>query len=58
MQRIPVIVLTTSSAPQDVARSYQLHANSYVIKPVTLERFTAVVREVLSYWLRCVTLPG
>jgi CheY-like chemotaxis protein len=54
---IPVVVLTTSQAEQDVLRSYQLHANAYVTKPVDLDQFLQVVRSIESFWLEIVRLP-
>lgn len=54
---IPVVVLTTSQAEQDVLESYQLHANAYVTKPVDLERFLQVVRSIENFWLEIVRLP-
>ncbi|HLI27394.1 MAG TPA: response regulator [Chloroflexota bacterium] len=58
LRRIPVVVLTTSSAEQDILRSYDLHANCYITKPVDLEAFLTVVRAVEYFWLRIVALPG
>ncbi|HLE84013.1 MAG TPA: response regulator [Thermoanaerobaculia bacterium] len=58
LQNIPVVILTTSQAEEDVLRSYQLHANAYVTKPVDLERFLEVVRSIESFWLEIVRLPG
>ncbi|CAA7613997.1 response regulator [Magnetospirillum sp. UT-4] len=55
--RIPVVVLTTSQAEQDIMRSYELHANCYITKPVDLDRFIAVVRSIEEYWCSVVTLP-
>lgn len=55
---IPVVVLTTSEAESDIVRSYQLHANCYITKPVGLEQFIAIVREIESFWLAVVTLPN
>ncbi len=55
---IPVVVLTTSRAEQDVLRAYQLNANCYITKPVDFEQFLKVVRSIESYWLLVVTLPG
>lgn len=52
LRRIPVIILTSSGAEEDVVRSYGLHANCFVIKPPDWENFERVVRETLSYWLR------
>ncbi|MDX1623532.1 MAG: response regulator [Gemmatimonadota bacterium] len=57
LHRIPVIVLTTSTAPSDVVECYDLHANCYIAKPVDFDRFAAVLREIESFWLRWVTLP-
>jgi CheY-like chemotaxis protein len=54
---IPVVVLTTSRAEEDIARSYSLHANCYVTKPVDLGQFLSIVRAVDSFWLNVVTLP-
>jgi two-component system, chemotaxis family, response regulator Rcp1 len=57
LETIPVVVLTTSRAEQDIARSYHLHANCYVTKPVDFERFVEVVHSIESFWLYIVTLP-
>ena len=57
LKRIPVVVLTTSKAEEDVLRTYNLHANCYVTKPVDLEKFMVVVRTIDSFWLTVVTLP-
>ncbi len=57
LQRIPVVVLTTSRAEEDVLRTYQLHANAYVTKPVDLGQFLGVVRSLEEFWLAVVTLP-
>lgn len=54
---IPVVVLTTSRAEQDVLRAYDLHANCYITKPVDFEQFLEVVRSIESFWLFVVTLP-
>ena len=54
---IPVIVLTTSAAESDILRSYELHANSYVTKPVGLDAFLASVRGIEDFWLTLVRLP-
>ena len=56
-KRIPVVVLTTSRAEEDVARSYNLHANAYVTKPVDLAQFLSVIRSLEEFWLAVVTLP-
>ena len=57
LQTIPVVVLTTSQAEQDIVRSYQLHANAYVTKPVDFERFIAVVRQIDEFFVSVVKLP-
>ncbi len=58
LKRIPVVILTTSKAEEDVLRSYQLHANCYVTKPVDLEKFIGVVESIDKFWLTVVTLPN
>lgn len=55
---IPVVVLTTSQAEQDIMRSYQLHANCYVTKPVNFERFLEIVQSIENFWLTVVELPS
>ncbi len=57
LKHIPVVVLTTSKAEEDVVRSYNLHANCYVTKPVDLEKFISVVHAIDRFWLTVVTLP-
>lgn len=57
LQHIPVIVLTTSRAEQDVLRSYQLHANAYVTKPVDFENFIEAVKQIDHFFLSVVQLP-
>ena len=57
LRRIPVVVLTTSQAEEDILRSYQLHANAYVAKPVDFERFIAVVRQIDEFFVSVVRLP-
>jgi chemotaxis family two-component system response regulator Rcp1 len=54
---IPVVVLTTSRSEQDVLRSYQLHANCYITKPVDFTQFMHVVKSIEHFWLTVVTLP-
>lgn len=54
---IPVVVLTTSCAEQDILRSYDLHANCYVQKPVDLEQFFRVISTIEDFWMSIVTLP-
>jgi two-component system, chemotaxis family, response regulator Rcp1 len=55
--QIPVVVLTTSQAEQDILRTYQLHANCYIVKPVDLNQFMNVVQSIRSFWLAVVMLP-
>ena len=55
--RIPVVVLTTSSADEDILRSYQLHANAYVTKPVDFDRFISVIRQIDEFFVSVVKLP-
>jgi len=57
LKHIPVVVLTTSKAEEDVLRSYELHANCYVTKPVDLDKFIVVVKSIDRFWLTVVTLP-
>ena len=57
LKRIPVMVLTTSSDEQDILRSYNLHANCYITKPVELEKFIHLVKSIESFWLTLVKLP-
>ncbi|BFG70914.1 response regulator [Sediminibacterium sp. KACHI17] len=58
LKSIPVIMLTTSSAETDVQESYANHANSYVIKPVDLNKFMEVIRSIEEYWISIVKLPS
>ncbi len=57
LKTIPVVILTTSSAEQDVLKSYELQANCYITKPVDLEQFITVVKSIEDFWLTIVTLP-
>jgi CheY-like chemotaxis protein len=57
LRTIPVVVLTTSAAEEDIVRSYDLHANAYVTKPVDFERFIAVVRQIDDFFVSVVKLP-
>jgi CheY-like chemotaxis protein len=57
LRHIPVVVLTTSKAEEDVLRSYKLHANAYVTKPVDFERFIDVVRQIDEFFVTVVKLP-
>lgn len=54
---IPVVVLTTSSSEEDILRSYKLHANAYVTKPVDLDQFMKAVREIDEFFVQVVRLP-
>lgn len=58
LKRIPVVVLTTSQDEQDVLKSYDLHANCYITKPVDLDQFVRVVRSIEDFWLGIVVLPA
>lgn len=55
---IPVVVLTTSEAEEDILRSYSLHANAYVSKPVDFDRFIDVIRQIDDFFVTVVKLPG
>ncbi|WP_238017033.1 response regulator [Dactylosporangium sp. AC04546] len=57
LRRIPVVVLTTSQADEDIMRSYSLHANAYVTKPVDFDSFIAVVRQIDEFFVSVVKLP-
>jgi two-component system, chemotaxis family, response regulator Rcp1 len=57
LKRIPVVVLTTSQAERDIVRSYNIHANAYVTKPVDLDQFIQVVKSIEDFWLEIVKLP-
>jgi two-component system, chemotaxis family, response regulator Rcp1 len=58
LKRIPVVVLTVSKAEEDILRSYNLHANCYVTKPIELEQFLKAVRGIEDFWLAIVKLPS
>ena len=58
LRQIPVIVLTTSGAEQDIARAYKLHANCYLTKPIQMEDFLKTIRSVEEFWLSVVRLPS
>jgi CheY-like chemotaxis protein len=58
LRSIPVVVLTTSKAEEDILRSYDLHANAYVTKPVDFTRFIEVVRQIDEFFVTVVKLPG
>ena len=57
LKTIPIVVLTTSHAEQDILRAYQLNANCYINKPVDFNQFLEVVRSIETFWLFIVTLP-
>jgi CheY-like chemotaxis protein len=57
LKTIPAIILTTSGAEADVVKSYQLHANCYLLKPVQLEAFESLVKSINEFWLTKVKLP-
>jgi len=57
LHQIPVVVLTTSAAEEDILRSYQLHANAYVTKPVDFDRFISIVRRIDDFFVSVVKLP-
>jgi len=58
LARIPIVVLTTSSAEEDILKSYKLHANAYVTKPVDLDQFMKAVRQIDEFFVQVVRLPG
>lgn len=57
LRKIPVIVLTSSKAEEDIAKSYDLHANCYISKPVDFEKFIALAKTIENFWLEMVILP-
>ena len=57
LKRVPVVILTTSKAEEDIVRSYELHANAYITKPVDLARFLEGIKSLEQFWLAVVTLP-
>lgn len=57
LKTIPVIVMTISKAEEDILRSYRLHANAYIVKPIELNQFTNVVSSIEDFWLTIVKLP-
>ncbi len=58
LKLIPVVILTTSASPEDIRRSYELHANCYITKPVDLDRFIGAVKTLGDLWLNVARLPG
>ena len=57
LKSIPVVILTTSASEEDILRSYRLHANCYITKPVDLDGFLKVVKSIDNFWLSVVKLP-
>ncbi len=57
LRRIPVVILTVSKAEQDILKTYNLHANCYITKPVELDQFLEVVKSIENFWLTVVMLP-
>jgi len=57
LRRIPVVILTTSKAEEDILTSYNLHANCFITKPLDINQFIKVVRSIEDFWLTIVTLP-
>ena len=58
LKRIPVVVLSVSKATEDITKSYNLHANCYITKPVDLDQFIRVVKSIEEFWLTIVKLPA
>lgn len=58
LRQIPVVVLTTSKAEEDILESYNLHANCYITKPVDMEQFGKIVQTIDDFWFGIVELPG
>jgi two-component system, chemotaxis family, response regulator Rcp1 len=58
LNTIPIVILTTSSDPEDILRSYQLHANCYLTKPVDLDQFVRTIGQIDAFWLQTVQLPS
>lgn len=58
LKRIPVVILTTSLAEEDIIRAYNLHANCYIAKPIDLDQFIKVIKSIEEFWLTIVKLPS
>lgn len=58
LRRIPVVILTTSNAEQDILHSYDLHVNCYITKPVDFDRFFDVIQKIEDFWLKTAILPN
>jgi two-component system, chemotaxis family, response regulator Rcp1 len=57
LRSIPVIILTSSQTEEDILKTYDLHANGYIVKPVNLEQFFMVIRQIKEFWMSIVMLP-
>jgi two-component system, chemotaxis family, response regulator Rcp1 len=57
LKHIPVVIMTTSKAEEDIVKSYNLHANCYIVKPLDFDKFIEVVKAVEDFWVSIVTLP-
>ena len=58
LRRIPVVILTTSQAEEDIIKTYDLHVNCYITKPVDLDQFVKIVKSIEDFWLTIVKLPA
>jgi two-component system, chemotaxis family, response regulator Rcp1 len=58
LRSIPVIILTCSEAEEDILKTYDLHANGYIVKPVNLEQFFKIIKQIKKFWLSIVMLPS
>jgi len=58
LKNIPVVILTTSGAEKDILKSYDLHANAYVTKPIDFDQFVMVIKSIANFWLEVVKLPA
>ncbi len=58
LRRIPVVILTTSKAEEDIVNSYELHANCFITKPIDLDKFVKVVQSIEEFWFSIVKLPS
>jgi two-component system response regulator len=57
LKLIPVVILTSSAAEEDILKSYDLHANCYIVKPVDFDKFTQLIRQMENFWFSVVRLP-
>ena len=57
LQRIPIVVLTTSQAEEDIRKAYDLHANCYITKPVDFQKFVQIIQSIENFWFTIVQLP-